>query len=95
MPKNQALFEDHIQPHQELTTVSACVRNALTAYLNHLDGHEPIDLHALVLKQVEVPLFQKILEYTHGNQSRAATLLGLSRGTLRKKLQLYKLDKKA
>ena len=79
----------------ELTTVNACVNNALNSYFKHLDGHEPVNLHALVLKEVEVPLLQKILEYAQGNQTRAATILGLSRGTLRKKLQLYKLNKKA
>jgi Fis family transcriptional regulator len=43
----------------------------------------------MVLAEVEVPLLEAVMEYTKGNQSRAAILLGLSRGTLRKKLKIY------
>jgi len=32
-----------------------------------------------------------VLEYTKGNQSKAAILLGLSRGTLRKKMKKFGL----
>jgi Fis family transcriptional regulator len=32
------------------------------------------------------------LTYTHGNQSEAAEILGINRGTLRKKLKDYKLQ---
>ena len=36
-------------------------------------------------------LLEKVLEYTRGNQTKAAELLGLNRGTLRKKLKQYGL----
>ena len=29
------------------------------------------------------------MQYTRGNQTRAATMLGINRGTLRKKLKKY------
>jgi Fis family transcriptional regulator len=32
-----------------------------------------------------------VLDYTRGNQSRAAEILGLNRATLRKKLKQYEL----
>ena len=38
----------------------------------------------MVLHQVEEPLFRAVMEYTQQNQSSAATMLGLNRGTLRK-----------
>jgi Fis family transcriptional regulator len=41
--------------------------------------------------EVERPLFKTVLEYVGGNQSRAAEILGINRGTLRKKLRDYKL----
>ena len=48
-------------------------------------------MYDLVLKQIEQPLFEAILEHTKGNQSKAAEYLGLNRGTLRKKLRTYSL----
>jgi Fis family transcriptional regulator len=70
----------------ELREAVAC---AVQRYLNELDGQMTTDLYALVLSQVEPPLLSAVLNYTRGNQTRAAQLLGLNRGTLRKKLQQY------
>lgn len=66
-------------------------QDALCAYFNNLNGHRPGDLYSLVLKEVEQPLFQAVMEYTGGNQSQAADILGMNRGTLRKKLRSYHL----
>jgi len=41
--------------------------------------------------EVEKPLFRTVMDYTGGNQSQAAEILGINRGTLRKKLKSYKL----
>jgi Fis family transcriptional regulator len=68
------------------------VMDALTHYFDQLDGTPPNDLYQLVLQQVEQPLFESVMHYTGGNQSRAATLLGISRSTLRKKLAQYEIE---
>lgn len=65
------------------------VRQALESYFTQLKGTSPNNLYDLVLAEVEVPLIEAVMEFTRGNQSRAAILLGLSRGTLRKKLKIY------
>ena len=65
------------------------VRQSLENYLNQLKGQSPSNLYELILGEVEAPLLQAVMEYTKGNQSRAAIVLGLSRGTLRKKLKIY------
>lgn len=65
------------------------VRQALESYFTQLKGQAPNNLYELVLAEVEVPLIEAVMEFTKGNQSRAAILLGLSRGTLRKKLKIY------
>ena len=44
-----------------------------------------------MLREVEEPLFKAVLDYVDGNQSRAADILGINRGTLRKKLKTYGL----
>ena len=55
------------------------------------DSCEP--LGQLVIGEVERPLFKAVMDYTQGNQSQAAGILGINRGTLRKKLRTYLLIK--
>lgn len=64
---------------------------ALDGYFKTLNGHRPIELHQLVIAQVEKPLLERVMQYAKGNQSSAAEILGLNRGTLRKKLLTYNL----
>jgi len=78
---------------QEISQLSHAVKHSIRRYLFELEGTQPNNLYDLVLKQVEQPLFEAILEHTKGNQSRAAEMLGLNRGTLRKKLRSYNLHK--
>jgi Fis family transcriptional regulator, factor for inversion stimulation protein len=68
-----------------------CVRSVLTNYFNDMEGHNVDDLYQLVLNEVEAPLFESVLDHTKGNQSKAAQMLGINRGTLRKKLKQYNL----
>lgn len=76
-------------PHQPLRQ---CVQIALQNYFAQLDGQAPKDLYTLVLAEVEAPLLTAVLQQTKGNQSKAAQVLGLSRGTLRKKIKQYALE---
>lgn len=66
--------------------------DALNQYFTALNGDRPGDLYDLVIGEVERPLFKAVMDYTHGNQSRAAGILGINRGTLRKKLRTYSLN---
>ncbi len=65
--------------------------DALNSYFATLNGDRPGDLYDLVIGEVERPLFKAVMDYTHGNQSQAAGILGINRGTLRKKLKTYQL----
>ncbi len=65
--------------------------DALNVYFANLNGDSPGDLYDLVIGEVERPLFKAVMEYTDGNQSQAACILGINRGTLRKKLKTYAL----
>lgn len=60
---------------------------ALRCYFETLNGHKPAHLYDLVMREVEEPLFKVVMVHVQGNQSRAATILGINRGTLRKKLR--------
>ena len=65
---------------------------ALDSYFTSLNGHAPGQLYDLVMREVEEPLFRAVLDYAAGNQSRAADILGINRGTLRKKLKVYRIE---
>ena len=67
------------------------VREALQSYFLQLEGQTPNDVYNMVLAQVEHPMIEMVLQHTGGNQSRAAKILGISRGTLRKKMAQYSL----
>lgn len=74
---------------EDVGPIRACVADALDQYLRQLDGYDCADLYRMVLAEVEPPLLEAVLGYCQGNQTRAAQLLGMNRGTLRKKLALY------
>lgn len=72
-------------------TLRQTVESAVKGYFQQM-GDQPItELYDLVLAEVEDPLLKSVMEETRGNQSKAAVTLGLSRGTLRKKLKEYDL----
>ena len=68
-----------------------CVEDAVGRYFKQLDGHPTNELYKMVMQEIEEPLFRSVLQYTGGNQSKASELLGINRGTLRKKLKMYGL----
>lgn len=70
----------------------ACVAMALSRYFDDLDGAAVEGLYQIVLAEVEEPLLKTVMSQMQGNQTRAAELLGINRGTLRKKLKQYGLD---
>ena len=64
------------------------VEQHLTGYFaSHGDGLPPSGLHDRVLREVERPLISLTLAATHGNQVKAAEVLGVNRNTLRKKIR--------
>ncbi len=67
------------------------VKESIEQYFNRLDGEQPSGLYNFVLEETEAPLLEVVLEHTEGNLSKAAILLGISRNTLRKKLQQYNI----
>lgn len=68
------------------------VSNCIDRYLVDLNGHDPVGVYQMVLDQVEPGLLDTIMHYAEGNQTRAAEMLGINRGTLRKKLKQYGLE---
>ena len=66
--------------------LQACVHKNLETYLNDLQGQEPSGMYDMLLRVVEKPLLELVMQRTRGNQSKAAQWLGINRNTLRKLL---------
>ncbi|MFT4941260.1 MAG: Fis family transcriptional regulator [Paraglaciecola sp.] len=68
------------------------VKQAVNKYLKQLDNTNIENLYELVMAEVEAPMLEEIMTFTRGNQTRASIMLGINRGTLRKKLKQYGMN---
>jgi Fis family transcriptional regulator len=93
---NQAINDEYgLDQRTPITDTQQSLRlsvaTAMDRYFDNLGGQTTVNLYDLVMTEVETPLLMVVLEYTKNNQSKAAEILGLNRGTLRKKLKQYDL----
>jgi len=82
-----AALEDDAQP--QASSLRREVEHSLEQFFSHLGDETVTNLYELVLHEVEKPLLEAVLRHTGSNQSKASILLGLNRGTLRKKLKQH------
>ncbi|HEY7575295.1 MAG TPA: Fis family transcriptional regulator [Thermoanaerobaculia bacterium] len=76
---------------QTSSEISETVRKSLERYFKDLDGEKPRSIYDMVLKNVEKPMLETVLDKAEGNQTIAAEMLGINRNTLRKKMQQHKI----
>lgn len=74
--------------------LAVCVRRALRGYFKHLRGERPTRMYDMVMREMEKPLLETVLHEAGYNQTAAAKMLGLSRGTLSAKLRRHKIKKR-
>lgn len=83
-----AVLQDVMQ--NDNNALSNHVINVVKNYLNTVSNKNAnLNLYQLIVEEVEAPLFRTVMELTRYNQSKAARVLGVSRGTLRTKLKRY------
>ena len=70
------------------------VKNTISRYLQDMGNTKPENLYQMLLAEIEPPLIEEILKRTSGNQTQAASMLGMTRNTLRSKMQRYSIDAK-
>ena len=70
------------------------VQNTISRYLQDMGNTVPENLYQMLLAEIEPPLIEEILKCTGGNQSKAAGMLGITRNTLRTKMQRYSINAK-
>jgi len=88
---SQAPITERYDIPQQDQSLRDCVEKAVGNYFQHLDGQDVTSVYDMVLAEVEAPMLEVVMKYTRHNQTKAATILGLNRGTLRKKLKQYGL----
>jgi Fis family transcriptional regulator len=76
---------------QTSSEIQESVRKSLERYFKDLDGAKPCSIYDMVLKNVEKPMIETVLDKADGNQTIAAEMLGINRNTLRKKIQEHKI----
>jgi Fis family transcriptional regulator len=81
-----------LQAQTKASPLRAQAKIAISNYLSQLNGNDVDDMYDLVLSEIEAPMLEEVMKYTRGNQTRAANLLGINRGTLRKKLKKYGMN---
>ena len=65
------------------------IKRSLKRYFSDLKGTEPTELYQQMVEELERHLFEYVMSHTKGNITRTANILGISRATLRKKLDYY------
>lgn len=76
---------------KQASEIADCVRKSLDRYFSDLDGAKPRAIYDMVLKNVEKPMLEAVLNRAAGNQTIAAQMLGINRNTLRKKMAQHKI----
>ena len=76
---------------EDVHTLRSSVTKSLRDYFANLEDASASDLYNLVISEVEAPLLESVMNFVKGNQTKASEMLGLNRGTLRKKLKQYDL----
>ncbi len=89
---DNTITKSELQMSTKEQSFASSVQQALQHYFTKLEDAEASSVYQMVLAQMEVPLLKTVMSYTNGNQSKAAKVLGLSRGTLRKKLAIYQIE---
>ena len=76
---------------RQTNEIADTVRRSLEKYFKDLDGEMPRSVYDMVIRNVERPLLETVLDRAEGNQTIAAEMLGINRNTLRKKMLSLKI----
>ena len=71
--------------------LSDAVKRSLERYFKDMDGEKPTSIYEMVLKNIEKPMIETVLGKAEGNLTLAASMLGIDRNTLRKKMQQLRI----
>lgn len=84
MPKNSTA-------HKPTVPLAVLCQENLRQYFAQIDGCDATGVYKLIMGEIEKTLLESALAHCQQNQSKTAKILGISRGTLRKKIVLHDL----
>ena len=93
LSQGDKIFPDALPPqifrpgHGVSISFENFLEEKLADLVDRMGGLDRGDIYSMVLQRVEKPLITLVLKKTEGNQVRAASLLGINRNTLRKKIK--------
>jgi Fis family transcriptional regulator len=90
---SRVTWSESVAIKKNTSLLQQSVEQAIRKYLNDLDGEIPCNLFETVISEVEQPMLKTVLRHCDNNQSRTASCLGINRGTLRKKLKQYHIER--
>jgi Fis family transcriptional regulator len=85
LDKSTVVTNDEATEHSLRTSVAQTMRH----YFANLKDEEPHNVYDFFLEEIEEPLLNIVMRQTRNNQSEAARMLGISRGTLRSLLKKF------
>ena len=69
-----------------------CILYHVRHYFLTMQSQTINNLYYMVLAEIEEPLLKVVMPYNQNNQTRTAKAMGLSRGTVSKKLNIYGIE---
>ncbi len=91
-PRHLEEFSSYIfEGRKEKNTLAQTVRTKIKLLLKDVDQDNP-NIYTSIMREVEKELLETVLEFTKGNKKKAASILGINRNTLSKKLTELKID---
>jgi len=85
---NKINREPSMEKKKQEKSLGVLVQDYLESYFHiHNQDLSLRNLHETIVKEVEKPLIALILEKTKYNQSKTASILGINRNTLNKKIK--------
>ncbi len=66
-------------------------RKTVKQYLHNLKGHKAKNLHGFIIGEIEKGVILEVLDFTNGNLTQTAEILGMTRTTLRNKSRKHKI----
>ena len=79
------------QDELEKMNLQDYTRQNVRKYLNDLKGHQAKNLYDFIIDQIEKGIIEEVLEFTKGNRTQSSEILGITRTTLRNKINKHKL----
>ena len=72
-------------------TLKEQVSHITAQYLQDVGDQDNTNIYQKIIEAVEESVFEAILSHTNGNQQAAASISGVSRNTVRKKIEKYNI----